>query len=125
MGALNLGIIVVAVVLVLVVVGIVVLIASMRLRPRVRAWSELASQLGLACNRKGRPGAPVWLQGEYLGHPVIMDTYNESRHYRSSGQNRTTVQHLPHAYHDGGQRPGRSEPGVVEGKAPSPRSPNG
>jgi len=91
MGASNLGIIVVAVVLVLVVVGIVVLIASMRLRAQVRAWSELASQLGLACNRKGRPGAPVWLQGEYSGHPVIMDTYNKSHHYRSSGQNRTTV----------------------------------
>lgn len=79
------------IVLVLIAVGIVVLLASMRLRAQVRAWSELAAQLGLACNRKGRPQSPVWLQGEYKGHPVIMDTYMESRHYQSQGRRKSTV----------------------------------
>ncbi len=91
MNAGALGLIAAVVVLVVIVVGAVVLLASTRLRAQVRAWSELASQLGLACNREGRPGAPVWLEGEYQGHPVIMDTYMESRHYKSGGQRRTDV----------------------------------
>lgn len=91
MNTSNLPLIAAVVVLVIIVVGAVVLLASMRLRAQVRAWSELASQLGLACNRKGRPGAPVWLEGKHQGHPVIMDTTMESRHFTSGGQNRTTV----------------------------------
>lgn len=91
MDAGTLRIIAAVVVLVVILVGAVVLLASTRLRAQVRTWSDLASQLGLALNRKGRPGAPVWLDGEYQGQPVIMDTYMESRHYKSGGQNRTTV----------------------------------
>ena len=91
MNASNLPLIAAVVVLVIIVVGAFVLLASMRLRAQVRAWSELASQLGLACNREGRPGAPVWLEGKYQGHPVIMDTTMESHHYMSGGQNKTTV----------------------------------
>lgn len=87
----TLRIIAAVVVLAVILIGAVVLLASTRLRAQVRTWGELASQLGLVLNRKGRPGAPVWLDGEYLGHPVIMDTYMDSRHYKSGGQNRTTV----------------------------------
>lgn len=91
MNAGNLLIIAAVVGLVIIVVGAVVLLAARRLRAQVRAWSELASQLGLAINRKGRPGAPVWLEGKYQGHPVIMDTTMESHHYTSGGQSKTTV----------------------------------
>ena len=91
MGNGNVGVIVAAVVLVLVVVGIVVLLASMRLRAQVKAWGELASELRLTINRKGRPGAPVWLEGNYHGRPVILDTYTKTRHHSVSGKRRATV----------------------------------
>lgn len=52
---------------------------------QVRAWSALAARLGLTVNRKGPLGWSVWLQGEYQGHPVIMDTYT-----RRVGKRRST-----------------------------------
>ncbi len=64
------------IVLALIVVTPVVLL---QLRRQERAWSALAAQLGLAFNREGPLGSPVWLKGEYQGHPVVMDTYTERR----------------------------------------------
>jgi hypothetical protein len=59
-----------------VTLGALVVLLPLLLRLiQVRAWSALAAQLGLAINRKGPLGWSVWLQGEYRGYPVIMDTY--------------------------------------------------
>ena len=68
-----------------VVFGAVLLFTYLQQRARVRAWSELASELGLVC----KPGRNAWsqvaVQGDYQGHALTMDAYT---HTTGTGKSR-------------------------------------
>lgn len=78
MDSLNAGLWAIAIILVLILSAVIILITYLRRQARLRAWRELAAQLGLVCDTGRGAFAPVVVRGDYGGHTVTLDTYDES-----------------------------------------------
>jgi hypothetical protein len=78
---------VIGLIIIALVFGLVILFSYRQRRARVRAWSELASQLGLVCDPGQNAGSQLAMRGDYQGHPLTMDTYT---HTTGTGKNRHT-----------------------------------
>ncbi len=108
----NSQILVLGLIMVAVVIGIVLFFTYLQRRSQVRAWTELASQLGLECSPGRSPWSWATAQGDYQGRALTMDTYTHTTGVGKSRHSETFTRIVMASHSPAGLRLELSKEGV-------------